>query len=156
MADSSTYSGQALGPFSRALVEAEFEIKWPRTERIESLEVVPATVEVLMVMSPTLLTLWIHGILALVKLTSHLCRETEEQDVITIEPSNNSVKYTTVALKHTWVGENFFGLSDVYKLLLCLFLFFFILEVVWMPLLCHLSVCFQDLFLLCGSATTTV
>lgn len=72
---------QALGPFSRALVETEFEIKRPRTERIESLEVVPATMEVMMVMSPTLLTLWIHGILALVKFTPHLCRETEEQDV---------------------------------------------------------------------------
>lgn len=94
---------QALSPFSRALVEAEFEVKWPRTERIESLEVVPATVEVLMVMSPTLLTLWIHGILALVKLTSHLCGETEEQDVITIEPSNNSVKYTTCGTK-TYLG----------------------------------------------------
>jgi len=89
---------QALGPFSQALVEAKFEIKWPRTKRIKSLKVVPATVEVVMVMSPTLLTLWIHGILTLVKLTPHLCRETE-QDVITIEPSNNSVKYTTCGTK---------------------------------------------------------
>ncbi len=63
-----------------SLVEIEFEIKRSRTKRIESLEVFPATVVVVVVMSPTLLTLWIHGVLTLVKLASHLCRETEELD----------------------------------------------------------------------------
>lgn len=74
LADSSTYPGP------RSLVEIEFEIKRSRTERIESLEVFPATVVVVVAMPPTLLTLWIHGVLTLVKLTPHLCRETEELD----------------------------------------------------------------------------
>lgn len=52
---------------------AELEIE-PRTERVEALEVVVAPVEVL-VMVTTLLALWVHGILPLVKLTSHLCRK---------------------------------------------------------------------------------
>lgn len=71
LAGSSTYPGP------RSLIE--FEIKRSRTERIESLEVFPATV-VVVVMPPTLLTLWIHGVLTLVKLTPHFCRETEELD----------------------------------------------------------------------------
>lgn len=80
---------QALGLFSRALVEVEFEIKRSRTERIESLEVVPATVEVVVVMPPTLLTLWIHGVLALVKLTPHLCNQTEERDEVKLSQNLN-------------------------------------------------------------------
>lgn len=51
----------------------------------------------------------------------------------------------------TWISENLFSLSDVYKLLLCLLLFFWVLEVVWVPLLGQFPVGFDDLLLLSGS-----
>lgn len=49
----------------------------------------------------------------------------------------------------TWVREDFFSSCYVNKLFLSFFLFFFILEVVWVPLQCQFSVCFND-FLLFG------
>lgn len=50
-----------------ASVEVEFKVKGSRTKRIETLE---ASMEVMMMV--TLLALWIHGVLSVVKLGSHL------------------------------------------------------------------------------------
>lgn len=76
------------------------------------------------VMAVTLLTLRIHGVLPVVKLGSQL-----------------------------WVSENLFSLSDVYELLFSLLLFLWILEVVWMPLLCQFPVGFDNLLFLGSSVT---
>lgn len=54
-----------------ASVEAELEVKGSRAKRVESLEAVEASVEVLMVMV-TLLALRVHGVFTVVKLGSHL------------------------------------------------------------------------------------
>ena len=56
----------------------------------------------------------------------------------------------------TWVSENLFSLSDVYELLLGLLLFLWILEVVWVPLLCQFPVGFDYLLFLGISVTTGV
>lgn len=47
-------------------VEAEFEVEGSRTEWIETLEAVEASMEV-----PLLLALWIHGVFSMVELCSH-------------------------------------------------------------------------------------
>lgn len=54
----------------------------------------------------------------------------------------------------TRICENLFGLSDVYELLLGFLLLLWILEVVWMPLLCQLPVGSDNLLFLGGSVTT--
>lgn len=54
-------------------IMTELEAEGSRAERVESLEGVEA-VEVLVTVA-TLLALRVHGVLALVKLTSHFCRK---------------------------------------------------------------------------------
>lgn len=70
LADSSTRLSLHMSFQLNLLVIIEFEIKRSRTKRVESMEVIPSSVEVV-VMPSSLLTLWIHGVLALVKLTPH-------------------------------------------------------------------------------------
>lgn len=62
---------------------------------------------------------------------------------------------STNAMCPTWVCQNLFGLGDVNELLLSLFLFLWILEVVWMPLLSQLPVRPDDLLLLSRPETLT-
>lgn len=57
---------------------AEFEVELSGAEGVEALEGVEAAVEVV-VMGTALLALWVHGILPLVKPTSHLCKDRERE-----------------------------------------------------------------------------
>merc|ERR1712223_1019037 len=54
--------------------------------------------------------------------------------------------FTTIKfLTHFIIRQDFFGSSDVHKFLFSFFLFFFILEVIWMPLLSQFPVCFVNI-----------
>ena len=58
--------------------------------------------------------------------------------------------YLNVLFKvSTWICQHFFGWSDVYKFLFCVFLLFFISEIVGMPLTGQFSVFFQNFLFSC-------
>ena len=61
----------AVPDTSSSSVEVEFKVEGSRAKRIETLEALEASVEVMMMMV-TLLALRIHGVFAVVKLGSHL------------------------------------------------------------------------------------
>merc|ERR1712241_1288009 len=60
--------------------------------------------------------------------------------------------FTTIKfLTHFVIRQDFFGSSDVHEFLFGFFLFFFILEVVWMPLLSQFPVGFVNFLFACVS-----